>query len=103
MSQMAKLDLNTDEESSKVMAKYFLAINKDLLTSAELGKLVEAIRTDDFAVPFVEAIWNMLQQKYRKTLFLADEHGAKFEKKYLINGIYEWIEFVGPSPEDIFD
>ncbi|CAG8688799.1 11840_t:CDS:2 [Funneliformis mosseae] len=114
-----------------------------LLTAAELGKLVEAIRTDDFAVPFVEAIWNMLQQKYRKTLFLADEHGvlfsnepvparlhilkpmmrltywsehslgarvvltgiahAKFEKKYLINGIYEWIEFVGPLPEDIFD
>ncbi|CAG8746551.1 5541_t:CDS:2, partial [Funneliformis caledonium] len=140
---MAKLDLNTDEESSKVIAKYFLAINKDLLTAAELGKLVEAIRTDDFAVPFVEAIWNMLQQKYRKTFFLADEHGAlfsnepvparlhilkpmmrltywsehslgarvvltgiahaKFEKKYLINGIYEWIEFVGPLPEDIFD
>ena len=28
---------------------------------------------------------------------------AKFEKKYLINGIYEWIEFVSPLPEDIFD
>ena len=40
VADAAKLDLNTDEESSKVIAKYFFAINKDLLTAAELGKLV---------------------------------------------------------------
>ncbi|UZO28768.1 uncharacterized protein OCT59_022280 [Rhizophagus irregularis] len=28
---------------------------------------------------------------------------AKFVKKYLINGMNDWIEFVGPLPEDIFD
>jgi hypothetical protein len=28
---------------------------------------------------------------------------VKFEKKYLINGINDWVEFVGPLPEDIFD
>lgn len=28
---------------------------------------------------------------------------AKFEKKYLINDINDWVEFVGPLPEDVFD
>ncbi|PKY15211.1 hypothetical protein RhiirB3_427369 [Rhizophagus irregularis] len=28
---------------------------------------------------------------------------AKFVKSYLINGMNDWIEFVGPLPEDIFD
>ncbi|RGB41240.1 hypothetical protein C1646_752302 [Rhizophagus diaphanus] len=28
---------------------------------------------------------------------------AKFVKNYLINGMNDWIEFVGPLPEDILD
>ena len=28
---------------------------------------------------------------------------AKFERKYLGNGMHDWIEFVGPLPENIFD
>ncbi|RIA94344.1 hypothetical protein C1645_734870 [Glomus cerebriforme] len=144
IADAAKLDLCLDKQSSEVIVRYFLAINKDILTAAELENLVQKIRTDS-VVPFAEAMWDMLQQKNCKILVVVDKHGvlfshkttpaplrlhilkplmkltywgedslgtrvvltgtahAKFKKRYLINGMNDWVEFVGPLPEDIFD
>ncbi|CAG8443287.1 16767_t:CDS:2 [Funneliformis mosseae] len=54
------------------------AVKLDLFSDEESSKLI-----DDFATPFVEAIWNMLEQKYCKTLLVVDEHGILISNEYI--------------------
>src|SRR5687767_4533252 len=43
------------------------------------------------------------ESSLRTRVVLTGMAHTKFEKKYLINGMNDWVEFVGPLPENIFD
>ncbi|KAI8606785.1 hypothetical protein EDD21DRAFT_400162 [Dissophora ornata] len=60
------------------LVKRFLALNKDILTSAELGQLVDG--KDDISINTISVIFGtLLSQKERKILLIVDEHGLFFK------------------------
>ncbi|KAK3823809.1 MAG: hypothetical protein J3R72DRAFT_528890 [Linnemannia gamsii] len=71
MSDALELDRDDENESALQVVKRFLALNKDILTGAELEML--------------NAVWvifrDLLMSRDRKTLLLVDEHGKLFEKE----------------------
>jgi hypothetical protein len=81
IADAAELDKRTEWEAAEAICKYFLEINKDILTTTELARLVRyAIDDATVAVAAAEAILGvLLQQTSRKTLFVVDEHGALFK------------------------
>lgn len=147
IADAAKLDQPSVMKSSDEICKRFLALNKDILTVADLELLMENVTesSDLVTVHCASNIFtNMLQQEKRKTLLVVDEHGvlfdvdppvpdrlynlvplkrltfwggekagarviltgtahAKFERKYLTNGMQNYIEYIGPLPEYVFD
>ncbi|KAF9351124.1 hypothetical protein BGX26_010794 [Mortierella sp. AD094] len=79
IADAGKLDTKTEEKSAMQVIKYFLALNKDILTAADLGRLVRDyngkydISTDAASVIFEELLkWD------RETLLIVDEHGKLF-------------------------
>lgn len=83
IANAAELNLDTSEEAGRVICKYFLALNKDILTAAELKRLVGYVN-NPVEVAITEAILSgLVKQKVRKTLLVVDEHGALFEKDKL--------------------
>ncbi|CAG8621823.1 12750_t:CDS:2 [Ambispora gerdemannii] len=81
IADAAELSLNTSEEAGMVICKYFLALNKDILTGAELELLVENENIDYSSSKVAGKILeNLLKQVDRKTLLIIDEHGVLFEK-----------------------
>ncbi|KAF9943611.1 hypothetical protein BGZ70_005716, partial [Mortierella alpina] len=83
LSDAEVLDKNTQDESALQVVKRFLAMNKDILTGAELEILVRDyngrgdILTDAASLIFQD----LLMSRDRKTLLLVDEHGKLFEKE----------------------
>ncbi|KAF9153411.1 hypothetical protein DFQ26_000589, partial [Actinomortierella ambigua] len=77
------LNKRTEEESALEMVKRFLALNKDLLTSAELQMLVNNYNgTLDVSICALSAIFgSLLMSRDRKTMLLVDEHGKLFEQE----------------------
>lgn len=64
-----------------MICKYFLALNKDILTNDELEQLVKNV---DPSIPVAISAASMilrtlLKQVGHKTLFVVDEHGALFQ------------------------
>ena len=81
ISDAAVLDQGTAERSSIEICKRFLALNKDIITAAELKEMVTF---EDTTTPLViscaETIFeSLLQRQERKTLCIIDEQGALFE------------------------
>ncbi|KAG0247058.1 hypothetical protein BG011_002110, partial [Mortierella polycephala] len=83
ISDAGDLDKDKKEQSEMEVVKRFLAINKDILTAAELEKLVNDytgkydIFTDAISVIF----GTLLKTRERKTLLLVDEHGKLFQRE----------------------
>ncbi|KAF9952601.1 hypothetical protein BGZ70_000557, partial [Mortierella alpina] len=77
------LDTEHEDESALEVVKRFLALNKDILTGAELGMLVNDYNgTRDISRNAVWVIFrHLLMSKDRKTLLLVDEHRKLFEKE----------------------
>src|SRR4051794_1884294 len=82
IADAADLDVETSLKAGEVICRYFLALNKDILTATELKTLVKHVDADQSrAEVFVaEEILDMLKISGRKTLLIVDEHGALFEK-----------------------
>ncbi|KAI7822366.1 hypothetical protein BC939DRAFT_182693 [Gamsiella multidivaricata] len=82
ISDAGKLDTNTQEESTIEVVKRFLAINKDILTAAELEKLVGNYNGgNDISNGATSVIFDdLLQQRGRKALLIVDDHWKLFEK-----------------------
>ncbi|GES78587.1 hypothetical protein GLOIN_2v1482214 [Rhizophagus clarus] len=82
IADAAILDQPTMVKSSDEICKHFLALNKDILTVADLELLIENVTesNDPVTVTCVSNIFtNMLQQEKRKTLLVVDEHGVLFD------------------------
>ncbi|KAF0403451.1 hypothetical protein F8M41_009230 [Gigaspora margarita] len=81
-------DLNVDNSDSagKVICRYFLAQNKDILTATELEKIVENVRDPSVGVEVAIAgqIIDLIKLADRKVLFIVDEHGILFEKNLVV-------------------
>ncbi|KAF8455103.1 hypothetical protein BGX38DRAFT_1258218 [Terfezia claveryi] len=74
------LNTSTEEETSREICHHFLSVNKDILTAAELTKLVNH---EDTSKPLVVScastiFCHLLKNRIRKTLLVIDEHGALF-------------------------
>ncbi|RUP45519.1 hypothetical protein BC936DRAFT_148062 [Jimgerdemannia flammicorona] len=81
IADAAELDQDTSESTAKVICKYFLALNKDILTAAELELLVQGANV---STPIANAaagtiLGELLKQVDRKTLLVVDEHSALFK------------------------
>ncbi|KAG0051779.1 hypothetical protein BGZ83_003305 [Gryganskiella cystojenkinii] len=86
ISDAGLLDEDDENVSALQIVKRFLAINKDILTGAELEMLVSDYDgTRDISRNALSMIFrSLLQSRDRKALLLVDEHGALFkEKPYL--------------------
>ncbi|RHZ57881.1 hypothetical protein Glove_382g60 [Diversispora epigaea] len=81
-----ELNKRMEERAGEVICKYFIAQNKDILTAAELGQLVQY--TNRYSVEITateEILGNLLKKVDRKTLFIVDEHGVLFENEIVPN------------------
>ncbi|CAG8613256.1 11032_t:CDS:2 [Ambispora gerdemannii] len=89
IADAAELSLNTSEEAGMVICKYFLALNKDILTGAELELLVKNENVDYSSSKVAgKILGNLLKQVDRKTLLIIDEHGVLFEKDPVPERLY---------------
>jgi hypothetical protein len=84
IADASDLDLGTSDEAGEVICKYFLTLNKDILTAADLEYIVRHV--DRFsgkveAAVVAGAIFTLLKTSEHKTLLIVDEHGALFENK----------------------
>ncbi|KAG0273017.1 hypothetical protein BGZ97_010823 [Linnemannia gamsii] len=77
------LDKNKQDESALQVVKRFLAINKDILTGAELEMLVRDYNgMGDISTDAASLIFRtLLMSRDRKTLLLVDEHRKLFQKE----------------------
>ncbi|KAF9306176.1 hypothetical protein BG003_001088 [Podila horticola] len=82
ISNAGLLKMTSEDQSTLEVVKRFLALNKDILTGAELEMLVNDYDgKDDFSTKAVYIIFRyLLMSRDRKTLLLVDEHGKLFEK-----------------------
>ncbi|KAF9183686.1 hypothetical protein BGZ51_003864 [Haplosporangium sp. Z 767] len=78
-----KLDTERREQSEMEVVKRFLAINKDILTAAELEKLVGDYDDKyDISIDAISVIFEkLLKTRERKTLLLVDEHRKLFQRE----------------------
>ncbi|KAF8942044.1 hypothetical protein BGZ47_006926 [Haplosporangium gracile] len=87
MSDAGLLDKNDENESAlevvAIVVKRFLALNKDILTGAELEMLVNDYNgTRNILRNAISVIFRtLLMSRDRKTLLLVDEHGKLFEQE----------------------
>ncbi|KAK3805410.1 MAG: hypothetical protein J3R72DRAFT_120864 [Linnemannia gamsii] len=83
MSDAQELDRDDEDESALQVVKRFLALNKDILTGAELEMLVSDYNgTRNISRNAVWVIFrDLLMSRDRKTLLLVDEHGKLFDKE----------------------
>lgn len=83
ISDAGLLDKDDENRSALQIVERFLAINKDILTGAELEMLINdydgtrKVSRNALSVIFQ----TLLMSRDRKTLLLIDEHGALFEKE----------------------
>ncbi|OAQ23043.1 hypothetical protein K457DRAFT_130858 [Linnemannia elongata AG-77] len=83
MSDAGVLDKDDENESALEVVKRFLALNKDILTGAELATLLNDYDgTRNISRNALSVIFGTLIKSWdRKTLLLVDEHGKLFGKE----------------------
>ncbi|KFH68113.1 hypothetical protein MVEG_06843 [Podila verticillata NRRL 6337] len=83
ISDAEVLDKDDENKPALEIVKRFLALNKDILTGAELQMLVNDYDgTRNISRNALSAIFrSLLMSRERKTLLLADEHGKLFERE----------------------
>ncbi|RHZ81939.1 hypothetical protein Glove_116g8 [Diversispora epigaea] len=82
IADASDLDAETSVRAGEVICTYFLALNKDILTAANLKWIVRHADypSDKVEVFVAENILDFLKTSDHKTLLIVDEHGALFEK-----------------------
>ncbi|KAF9157781.1 hypothetical protein DFQ26_008327 [Actinomortierella ambigua] len=91
MSDARVLDKDEQGEAAWQLLKPFLALNKDILTGAELEKLVCDYKGNgDVSTRAVSVIFEtLLMSPDRKTLLLVDEHGRLFGREPYVTDRFE--------------
>ncbi|RHZ57822.1 hypothetical protein Glove_383g8 [Diversispora epigaea] len=126
IADASDLNVESSDKAGAVICKYFLALNKDILTASELKKIVQFAsdrNPQQVLVTVGEEIIDLIKLADRNALLIVDEHGALFEedppvpKRLPILGplmnLNYWGEhykfarecmiFVGPIQSDVFD
>ncbi|KAI7831220.1 hypothetical protein BC939DRAFT_499161 [Gamsiella multidivaricata] len=90
VSDATILKQGASERTSIDICKRFLAINRDILTVAELREMVTY---EDRSTPFVVSsaaiiLRSLLQRRERKSLCIIDEHGALFASDLLVAAVF---------------
>ncbi|RHZ82057.1 hypothetical protein Glove_114g216 [Diversispora epigaea] len=83
IADASDLNVESSETAGEVICEYFLALNKDILTAAELKKIVRYARDrnpQQVMVTVAERILGLIKSTDRKALLIVDEHGILFEK-----------------------
>ncbi|KAG0076702.1 hypothetical protein BGZ93_003903, partial [Podila epicladia] len=92
ISDAGVLCAKSEDESALELVKRFLALNKDILTGAELEKLVnDAIGKLDNAGAAWKIFRYLLMQSERKTLLVVDEHGKLFKDDPSLPKIFTYL------------
>ncbi|KAG0254747.1 hypothetical protein BGZ95_005940, partial [Linnemannia exigua] len=96
LSDAKVLDTKTEGGSTLEVVKRFLAMNKDILTGAEIGMLVRDYNgTDDISTAAVSVIFReLLMSGDRKTLLLVDEHGKLFDQEPFVPDKFKSLVFL---------
>ncbi|CAG8706855.1 4589_t:CDS:1, partial [Acaulospora morrowiae] len=84
IADASDLNVESPEKAGEVICRYFLALNKDILTAAELEKIVQCAsdrNTQQIWVTVAEQILDSIKLARRKALLIVDEHGILFEKE----------------------
>ena len=95
IADASSLDIGTEDEAGEVICKYFFALNKDILTAANLKRIVRHADplSDRVETVVAESIFTLLKESVHKTLLIVDEHGALFENKL---SVPERFPFLNP-------
>ncbi|CAG8625059.1 1541_t:CDS:2, partial [Ambispora leptoticha] len=83
IADASDLNVESSETAGAVICEYFLALNKDILTAAELKKIVQFAsdrNPQQVMVTVAEGILGLIKLADRKALLIVDEHGILFEK-----------------------
>ncbi|CAI2168627.1 18817_t:CDS:2 [Funneliformis geosporum] len=80
IADAAGLNVKTSKRAEKVICRYFLALNKDILTAAELKEIVQHDSSVEVEVAVAEAILHLIKLADHKALLIIDEHDILFEK-----------------------
>ncbi|CAG8622299.1 4180_t:CDS:2 [Ambispora gerdemannii] len=83
IADASDLNVESSETAGEVICEYFLALNKDILTAAELKKIVRFAsdrNPQQVMVTVAEGILGLIKSTDRKALLIVDEHGILFEK-----------------------
>ncbi|CAG8534716.1 1963_t:CDS:2 [Paraglomus brasilianum] len=83
IADASDLNVESSEKAGAVICRYFLALNKDILTAAELKKIVQFASNrnpQQVVVTVAEEILDLIKLADHKALLIVDEHGILFEK-----------------------
>ncbi|CAG8577935.1 1518_t:CDS:2, partial [Funneliformis caledonium] len=117
---ISDLNVESSKKAGDVICRYFLALNKDILTATDLKRIIRHVDYDskEIEVTIAEEILDLIKLADRKALLIVDEHEsfkfacviltgtahARYERKYMKNGQYEfWVIYVGLLQSNVFD
>ncbi|GBC04861.1 hypothetical protein RclHR1_05900008 [Rhizophagus clarus] len=79
IADASELILDLSVQAGEVICKYFLAMNKDILSATELKEIVRHADVNQPAHVVAKNILNFLKTSDHQSLLIIDEHGALFE------------------------
>ncbi|CAI2179629.1 19057_t:CDS:2, partial [Funneliformis geosporum] len=82
IADASDLNVESSKKAGEVICRYFLALNKDILTATELKRIVRNVNDSSAEVEVIiaEEILDLIKLADRKALLIVDEHGILFEK-----------------------
>ncbi|CAI2189216.1 11414_t:CDS:2 [Funneliformis geosporum] len=82
IADASDLNVESSKKAGEVICRYFLALNKDILTATELKRIVRNVNDPSAEVEVIiaEEILDLIKLADRKALLIVDEHGILFEK-----------------------
>ncbi|GES93088.1 hypothetical protein GLOIN_2v1482214 [Rhizophagus clarus] len=82
IANTSDLNVESSRKAGEVICRFFLALNKDILTATYLKQIIRHVDYDSKKVEIIIAkdILDLIKLADRKTLLIVDEHGILFEK-----------------------
>ncbi|CAG8614403.1 12326_t:CDS:2 [Funneliformis caledonium] len=74
--------MDNHQKKEDIICRFFLTLNKDILTATDLKQIIQHIDYDSkkIEVTIAEEILDLIKLADRKALLIVDEHGILFEK-----------------------
>ncbi|CAB4387899.1 unnamed protein product [Rhizophagus irregularis] len=82
IADASDLNVASSKKAGNVICRFFLALNKDILTATDLKRIIQHVDYDskEIEVTIAEEILDLIKLADRKSLLIVDEHGVLFEK-----------------------